>query len=88
MKTTLDLSDGVLERAKRHAAQEDRTLRAVVEDALRLYLDSLETGQAPRRGLKIEPWGHGGLLPEHRDKSWREILDEANTRPLPDERAR
>jgi hypothetical protein len=85
MKTTLDLSDGVLERAKEHAAQEGRTLRAVVEDALRLYLDNIESAARPRHGLRIQPWGRGGLQPQYRDKSWSEILDEVNERPLPDD---
>jgi hypothetical protein len=38
MKTTLDLDDRLLERAKRLAADEGTTLRAVVEDALRARL--------------------------------------------------
>ena len=87
MKTTLDLSDGVLERAKEHAVHEGRTLRAVVEDALRLYLDSIESGARLRQGLTIQPWGRGGLQPQYRDKPWSEILDEVNERPLPDEPA-
>jgi hypothetical protein len=87
MKTTLDLSDGVLERAKEHAVHEGRTLRAIVEDALRLYLDSVESSARPRQGLAIHPWGSGGLQPQYRDKSWTEILDAVNERPLPDEPA-
>lgn len=38
MKTTLDLDDRLLERAKRLAAEQGTTLRAVVEDALRAKL--------------------------------------------------
>ena len=87
MKTTLDLSDGVLERANELAARENRTLRAVVEDALRRYLDDVEAEKAPHPPLEINPWGRGGLLPEYRDKSWREILAEVNDRPLPDKPA-
>lgn len=87
MKTTLDISDAILERAKAHAAGEGRTLRSVVEEALRKHLDRLEAGQASRRTLKIRPWGKGGFLPEYEYKSWNEILDEMNTRPLPDDRS-
>lgn len=86
MKTTLDLSDVVLQRAKAHALAEGLTLRAVVEDALRRYLDALESGAARPRGLRVEPWGEGGFLPEYADKSWNEILDEVNTAPGPDDR--
>lgn len=38
MKTTLDLDDRLLERAKRLAAEQGTTLRAIVEDALRARL--------------------------------------------------
>lgn len=38
MKTTLEIDDRLLERAKRHAATHGTTLRAVVEDALRARL--------------------------------------------------
>jgi hypothetical protein len=86
MKTTLDISDAILERAKARAAREGQTLRSVVEEALRQHLDSLEAERSSRRTLKIRPWGKGGLLPEYEQKSWNEILDEVNTRPLPDDR--
>ena len=38
MKTTLEIEDRLLERAKRHAATHGTTLRAVVEEALRARL--------------------------------------------------
>ncbi len=38
MKTTLDLHNDLLERAKRHAKATGRPLRAVVEDGLRRVL--------------------------------------------------
>lgn len=38
MKTTLNLDDRLLERAKRSAAREDKTLTAFVEEALRARL--------------------------------------------------
>ena len=38
MKITLDIHDGLLDRAKRHAKKTGRPLRAVVEDGLRLVL--------------------------------------------------
>src|SRR5688572_25622664 len=40
MKTTLDIHDTLLQRAKRLAARTGRPLRAVVEDGLRLVLAS------------------------------------------------
>lgn len=38
MKTTIDLQDQLLMRAKRHARRTGRPLRAVVEEGLRLVL--------------------------------------------------
>ena len=38
MRTTLEIQDALLRLAKRRAADEDRTLTAVIEDALRQYL--------------------------------------------------
>ena len=38
MKTTLEIDDRLLERAKQHAATRGTTLRAVVEEALRARL--------------------------------------------------
>ena len=42
MKTTLDIQDELLGRAKRHAAETGRTLRAVVEDGLQRVLSDPE----------------------------------------------
>ena len=39
MKTTIDIHDGLLIRAKQVAKETRRPLRAVVEDGLRLVLD-------------------------------------------------
>ena len=60
MKTTLDIHDELLARAKRHAKKTGRPLRAVVEDGLRQVLAAspsrnryrlpdLSTGQLARR---------------------------------------
>lgn len=38
MKTTIDIHDVLLERAKRHATDTGQTLRSVVEDGLRRVL--------------------------------------------------
>ena len=40
MKTTIDIHDELLARAKRHAAETRRPLRAVVEDGLRQVLST------------------------------------------------
>lgn len=38
MRTTLDLDDGLLRQARRKAAEERRTLTAVIEEALQMLL--------------------------------------------------
>ena len=40
MKTTLDIHDELLNRAKRHARDKGRPLRALVEEGLRQVLDN------------------------------------------------
>ncbi len=40
MKTTIEIADALLERARRHARKSGRPLRAVVEDGLRRVLDA------------------------------------------------
>jgi hypothetical protein len=47
MKTTLELDDRILERAKRLAAEQGTTLRAIVEDALRARLAPRPTRAEP-----------------------------------------
>lgn len=49
MKTTLEIQDELLARAKRHAKLTGRTLRAVVEEGLREVLSS----SAPRRRYRL-----------------------------------
>jgi hypothetical protein len=71
MRTTIELNDELLRAAKRRAAQEQRTLRDVVEAALRTYL-----GRSTRRGGYRLQWRpeHGRLQPgvrlEDRDALW------------------
>ena len=48
MKTTIDIHDELLVRAKRHARDTGRPLRAVVEEGLRLVLATPEAAQPYR----------------------------------------
>lgn len=47
MRTTLDLEDAVIERARRRAAKEGTTLTDIVERALRLFLSRRADAPAP-----------------------------------------
>lgn len=49
MKTTIEVSEQLLTRAKRRAANEGLTLRSVFEQALQRYLDELDGQPAGRR---------------------------------------
>jgi hypothetical protein len=54
MRTTIELNDEVFRAAKRRAAEEKRTLRDVVEDALRAYLTRPKVGQTYRLQWRTE----------------------------------
>jgi hypothetical protein len=71
MKTTIEISDGVLEQAKAVAARERTTLRALVEAGLRQVVEARRHG--PRFRLREASFGGKGLRPEFRDAGWELI---------------
>jgi hypothetical protein len=74
MKTTVEIPDAVLERARRHARRTGRTLRALIEEGLQLVLRS-ERGRA-RYELPDRSVGNPrGPNPLER-LSWQELRDE------------
>jgi len=63
MRTTVRMEDELLRRAKRIAAQRETTLTAILEEALREWLDRQQRGRRRRRvALPVSRSG-GGLLP-------------------------
>jgi hypothetical protein len=60
MRTTLDLNDELLREAKRRAAKEGRTLRELVEAALRRHLGRGERRKPYKLRWRTE---HGRLQP-------------------------
>jgi hypothetical protein len=64
MKTTVDLPDDLLIRAKKRAAETRTPLRVLIERGLRREFSSTTTGGAPRTRRKIR-WvvAPGGLPP-------------------------
>jgi len=62
MRTTIDLPDDLLAKAKRFAAESKRPLRAVIEDALRQALGRrrISTRAAP---VKLTTFGTSGPQP-------------------------
>lgn len=71
MKTTVDISDDVLTAAKETAQRERTTLRALIEEGLRLSLErrERERHETPFR-LRDASVGGRGLRPELQDASW------------------
>jgi len=74
MRTTIDISDNLLNRAKELARKEKTTLKELTEEGLSLVLKE-HTSRQPRA---IEPvvFDGQGLSEEFRGKSWAEIRDE------------
>ena len=79
MKTTLDIHDALLVRAKRHARKTGRPLRAVVEDGLRLVLAPAPA--SPK--YRLPDWSAGRA--EKRDPleayTWQDLRDLIYGRP-------
>jgi hypothetical protein len=72
MKTTLDIHDELLARAKRHARATGRPLRAVVEDGLRQVLSAPETEGYELPDLRVgDPHGPDPL----ERYSWPELRE-------------
>ena len=73
VKTTLDIHDELLTRAKRHAKRTGRPLRAVVEDGLRQVLSA----GGERRNYRLPDLSVGS--PGGRDPleaySWQDLRD-------------
>ena len=78
MRTTVNLDDELLRRAKERAARQGRTLSEVVSDALRVLLAE-QAG--PRREVTLPNFGGSGLRPgvdlEDKD-ALASLLDEGN----------
>ncbi len=73
MKTTIEIADDLLEKARRQAQKENRTLREVIEDALRRQLKSkppVERFRLPRRAFKGK-----GLQPSIAEGDWASLRD-------------
>ena len=72
MKTTIEIADDLLSRAKRQARRERKTLRAIVDEALRQHLAA---PAAPPFQLKKHPFGGDGLHPAVAEGQWETVRD-------------
>lgn len=73
MKTTLDLSDALVTRAKRHAQKTGQPLRAVVEQGLRLVLSQSQTADGPRYRMRDCSVGSAGAENPLEALSWQDL---------------
>jgi len=72
MKTTISIADDLLRKAKARAGEENKTLRAVVEEALRLRLSE---GPPRRFRLRRHPYKGNGLQPGVAEGNWEQLRD-------------
>jgi hypothetical protein len=75
MKTTIELPDPLLEEAKRVAARDRTTLRALIERGLRTVLK--ERGRPARFALRDASFRGRGLQPEFRNADWGRVAEAA-----------
>ena len=62
MRTTVRINDDILKRAKKHAANEGRTLTSLIEEGLTVILSQPKTSRRDRVKLPVSS-ASGGLLP-------------------------
>ena len=89
MKTTIDIHDELLRRAKRHAQRTSQTLRAVVESGLRLVLEEQRTTNRQRTAKPRYRWknlsvGRPGDPNPFEKYTWEEVLAISHARPRDD----
>jgi hypothetical protein len=75
MKTTLDISDSLLSRAKQLAREQKVTLRSLAEEGFRMVIEK----RARRGPCKVRPvtFRGEGLSPEFKGESWERIREAA-----------
>ena len=72
VKTTIEIADGLLLEAKRRAARDGTTLRALVEEGLRTVLGARRTASFSLRDASV---GGHGLSEEFRGGGWERIRE-------------
>jgi len=75
MKTTIDISDAVMERCRKVIGQQHVTLRSLVEEGLDRVLEE-RLARKPFRLRKVPARG-GGFQPGFDEASWDRIRDAA-----------
>ena len=78
MKTTLDIDDELLVKAKALSARERKSLTSLIEEGLRLRLRRAAFGKRPSRVALAVYRGKGGLISGIDPLSNRSLLDAAD----------
>ena len=78
MKTTLDIDDELLVKAKALSARERKSLTSLIEEGLRLRLRRADFGKRPSRVALAVYRGKGGLISGIDPLSNRSLLDAAD----------
>jgi predicted transcriptional regulator len=73
MKTTIEIADDLLVRAKQQARKERKTLRSLIDEALRQRLG--RTSARPRFQLRRHPFRGSGLQPGIAEGRWDALRD-------------
>jgi hypothetical protein len=73
MKTTVRISNALVQQARRLARRDGTTLRALIEEGLRLVV--AERGRAGRSRLRRATFKGAGLQAGVADASWEQIRD-------------
>jgi hypothetical protein len=73
MKTTVEIQDGLLKAVRKVAAEEDTTVRALIEEGLRRVVEQRQVSSHFR--LRHAGFGKGGLQAGIREGSWEQIRD-------------
>jgi hypothetical protein len=74
VKTTVEISDNLLKRSQRLAKREGTTLRAILEEGLRLALKARQTRRRPE-AFRFPTFGEDGLSEEFSEASWETIRE-------------
>lgn len=73
MKTTIDIQDALLEEVKKIASQDNTTVKAMVEEGLRMVIKQRKEVKAFR--LRKVTFKGQGLNPPLTEGSWHHIRD-------------
>jgi hypothetical protein len=76
MKTTIELPDDLLERGKAVARRENSTLKALIEEGLRLALRERTRSRKRAAPFVVQAFQGDGPAPEFAGAGWEKIRDE------------